>query len=443
MKAVTWTVLLVILAVLMTPDALGAPDAAEIDALCKAHESKLKPLIAERKFTEVFLAIARYEGALAGCYAPAVFEKGEFRSGAHHLKFSASGWLRSPAYPPKWTRLLAYDCFLVLEHERASLAVVEMSGFSTIPQLGNTSSDEGIEKTAKTVGNHIGLTPRTAWRTLGSNRVLVAEYGNKYQRRMTTIAFLAVGKRLFLLAMRAVPGDKPRIRDFEGMVGSAQTDYRRPFLSTIRTLRERHRGDSAEVVLTLARALAKAGEHSAAAEDLARLRAHLVNSTAAPTVSGSLGTFPGYGVTLRNPDRMRNTLSSKNIGDFSTLMIKPKQRPAQIFVALLDLAALYGPNALRILPDDAVKKRKSVISGVCLGAIQALGGKIEKQRFRKFGRRIAFEAATGVLKVKSSLKVVAILRGHVVILIIGNASWAAAYDLDWMVENLIDKDLEL
>jgi hypothetical protein len=440
MRIATWTVLLVLFSALPRSDALGAPDAAEIDALCQAHVSKLKPLLVGREFASAVLELARYEGALVDRYPSAALEKGTFRSAAHQLEFRAPGWLATTASPPRWTRALRYEPIVTLEREGAILLVVEVHRDPAMSDPGNAPSDASIKETATALASHYGKLDRTMWRIFGTNRVLVAELAVSGPRK-STVMFLNRGERLILFALKASATARARFRELPDLVKSVRLDHASPVASTVDKLRERHRGETADDVLALARSLAKAGEFHAAGEDLARLRARLAESIAAPTVHGSVGKFSGYGINLTNPDRAGAKMDARTDGAFPVLRYSPKRSPAVIFVAVIDLAVLHGPRVLSLLPPSARDERRRVIGGTTLGAFEDMGGKnAERQRFRKIGGRTAYEVTTGPTG-RPCLKVVGILRGHVAILVFGAAA-SANFELDWMVENLIDKDLE-
>jgi len=443
MRHTTGTILLAILASLGAAETPAAPNPLVIDGLCKTHEGKLKPLLTERDFAGAALRIARYEAALVESYPRSTFRKGVFRSAKHHLEFTATGWRRAKGPKPAWTRPLIYDHIVTLEKKGAKLSTVRLGGISAMSHIGDTSSDGAIEKTAMTVVPQIGNLGGTQWGKYGSHRVLVVEIQSEDGKEITLAMFVPMGKRLIMFALHMRGLDEDLIREFAGIVGASRGDHLPPDEARIRSLRAGKAGETADVVLARTRALAKAGEFHAAAKDLAGLRARLAASIPGPTMRSGAGVYSAYGIELTNPDAARYRLSAEKEDTFSALSVKSLKGNAQIYVMVLNLAANYGPKVVSILPDDATDLRKLTIRGACQGAVTNTGGQVRSQRARVIGRNQAYEVVADLQGGKARIKGVAILRGHLGILILGVAPTAEVADTDRTVEAMLATHLKL
>jgi hypothetical protein len=424
----------------------AAPESGgKIDALCKRHETQIGTLLGADRHVDAILQVIRYERDLISSYPPWALKGVIFQSVAHHLTFRVPSreWLPPAGGHPEWSTALIFQRLLVLERKGVTLVAVSMDHPPDGGAPGEDFTMAELKTALKILADKLGTVTKAAWQEVGSLRAFVMEMSQEKAPATSLAAIVTAGNRLFIFCLHAPVGAPDLTRTLTGILESIRLNYRPRNAVAIESLRTRLGGESPGAILRCVGALAREREFGAAAETLARLRARLPASIPDPRIEAGVGLLPAYGLTLTVPDPARWSISTETSDGIPSFQLRAAKGGGQMYVAVLDLAASYGPKILRILPEEADELRRYTLKGAGQGSILGMGGTIRSERFRTVGGLLAYEAIADAREGAIRVKSVSILRGCRGILAVAAGPTAEFAKIEKEFETVLEKHLRI
>jgi len=370
-------------------------------------EDRMRESIQRGEIRDAIIAAAEYENVLIESYPPPSFQMNLFRSQAQHLSFhnSFTDWKQVEVTElglPEWLPMMGFRLHLALDGETeddrfllfsTNLGdVEERTGVAPLqqPQL----TDQELLTSGLLIAGNVGVVKSQEFKRIASHRVLLLTLATPMGGPVT-VASLGRGRQLYAFMLFSSLGNHDvNEKKLVELLVSVDFTYRPPDEARIDSVCRSGRKEKVEDLLKCSRRLANIGEYSAAAGEVAKVRAILGKRMPKAYIKENVAHCPSYGVSLANPDEKKWELTVEDAVGTKMLMLEDKWSVKEegIVIVITDTVLAYGRQAAAVLQDEEEKKQFLIAHG--RGGAMSIGT-IENERFTVVKGELAYEAIVG------------------------------------------------